>query len=249
MENVINKLKEYANQIDLSERYDFNFDHSHSIFTESESNNLAAKENRYEQNISLKSILNKKYKQGINNLNELDFYIINTWGGIKAFKKNESNKQKLKEFRLELPNQRLSRKSFSTISSLSKISSFMDPDRYVIYDSRVIFTLNWLIMSCENQNSINTKYFPLPSGRNKIIANFDMNTILNLFHISEYKNNKSLYISYTKAYFDYCNFVKKAVIEVYGNSSKPYQLEMLLFTLADKEIFEELKKSLKLEMT
>jgi hypothetical protein len=36
--------------------------------------------------------------------------------------------------------------------------------------------------------------------------------------------------------------VKTTVKRVYGKNVHPYQLEMLLFLLADKEIFEEIKK-------
>ena len=73
-----------------------------------------------------------------------------------------------------------------------------------------------------------------------------MNTILNLFHLSEYNNGESFYISYQQAYFDFCDFVKSTTTEVFGSESKPYQLEMLLFTLADREIFEDIKGKIKI---
>lgn len=135
---------------------------------------------------------------------------------------------------------------FSTISSLSKISSFFDPENFVIYDSRVIYTLNWLILTCENQNGFKEKYFPMPSGRNKIIADFDMNTIVNISHISEYVENMKLYVTQQNAYFEFCDFIKTNTKLIYGEDSKPYELEMLLFTLADKEIFNELKEQIKI---
>lgn len=40
MKNVIERLKEYSTQIDLSNRFDFNFDPSNSIFTDSETKRL-----------------------------------------------------------------------------------------------------------------------------------------------------------------------------------------------------------------
>ena len=245
MKNVIEKLKEYSTQIDLSNRFDFIVDPSDSIFTESETQSLLSEKNLFDQNVRLKWILKEKYEKTTES-NSLDFWIINNWGGIRGFKPNDRNKEKVKTFRKQLLKRRLSKDSFSTISSLSKISSFIDPDNYVIYDSRVIYTLNWLILTCENQEAFNEKYFPMPSGRNKIISDFDMNTILNLFHISEYTKEQSLFISQQQAYFDYCDFVKKATTEVFGNGTKPYLLEMLLFTLADKEIFEELKEKIKI---
>lgn len=245
MKNVIEKLKEYSNQIDLSNRFDFIVNPSDSIFTDSETESLLSEKTLFDQNVRLKWILKEKYEKTTDS-DSLDFWIINNWGGIRGFKPNDINKEKVKTFRKQLLKRRLSKDSFSTISSLSKISSFIDPDNFVIYDSRVIYTLNWLILTCENQDFFKEKYFPMPSGRNKIISDFDMNTILNLFHISEYSQDKTLFISQQQAYFDYCAFVKKATTEVFGNGTKPYVLEMLLFTLADKEIFEELKEKIKI---
>ena len=139
--------------------------------------------------------------------------------------------------------------TFSTISSLSKISSFLDPDKYVIYDSRVIYALNYLILTGENKDEFKHKYFPMPSGRNKIIADFDMNTIINIFHAGKYGTNKELIIPQQQAYFDFCNFVRTYTKSIYGSSAKPYELEMLLFTIADKEIFYDIKKNIKLTIT
>ncbi len=101
-------------------------------------------------------------------------------------------------------------------------------------------------MTCENQNGLNEKYYPMPSGRNKIIVDFDINTIINLKHISDYAEKKDLFVSKQEAYFQFCDFVHKTTKEIYRPNSKPYELEMLLFTLANKEIFKELKENLKI---
>ena len=119
----------------------------------------------------------------------------------------------------------------------------------MIYDSRVIYTLNWLILTCENQKGLKEKYFPMPSGRNKIIADFDMNTIVNVSHISEYIEKTELYIPKQNAYFEFCDFIKTNTKLIYGENSKPYELEMLLFTLADKEIFKDLKERIKITIS
>jgi hypothetical protein len=245
MKNVIEKLKEYSNQIDLKKRFDYNFDVSDEIFNSSESKQLSAEDNPFEQNIKLKWILKEKYASNSDSIS-IDFWIINNWGGIRGFKPTERNIEKIQKFKKQLDKRRLSLDSFSTISSLSKLSSFADPDNFVIYDSRVIYTLNWLILTCENQEGLKEKYFPMPSGRNRIISDFDMNTIVNISHISEYADKVELYVSQQKAYFEFCNFIKENTKEIYGEKSKPYELEMLLFTLADREIFEELKGKTKI---
>jgi hypothetical protein len=245
MQNTIEKLKEFSNQIDLKKRFDFNFDVSDKIFTSAENERLKTHQNPFDQNVELKWILSEKY-QSNSEQNFIDFWIINVWGGIRGFKHNERNIDKILRFKKQIEKGRLSLDCFSTISSLSKISSFLQPENFVIYDSRVIYTLNWLILTCENQNGFNEKYYPMPSGRNRIIADFDMNTIINVSHISEYMNKVELFISQQKAYFDFCDFVKKATFKIYGKNAKPYELEMLLFTLADKEIFTELKNTLEI---
>ncbi|WP_299840378.1 hypothetical protein [uncultured Tenacibaculum sp.] len=245
MKNVIEKLKEFSEQIDLKERFDFNFDITDKIFNSIESEQLSTDKNPFDQNVRLKWILSKKYKTNTEQ-NYLDFWIVNNWGGIRGFKPNQRNIEKVRKFKQQLEKRKLSLDCFSTISSLSKISSFIDPENFVIYDSRVIYTLNWLILTCENQNGFKEKYFPMPSGRNKIIADFDMNTIVNISHISEYVENTELYVPQQNAYFEFCEFIKTNTELFYGENSKPYELEMLLFTLADKEIFKELKERIKI---
>ena len=245
MKNVIDKLKEYSNQIDLKKRFNFNFDISDKIFTSEETEELLGDKSRFEQNVRLKWILRKKYESNIDQ-NFIDFWIVNNWGGIGGFKPNERNIEKVRKFKFQLQKRRLSKECFSTISSLSKISSFIDPENFVIYDSRVIYTLNWLILTCENQNGFKEKYFPMPSGRNKIITAFDMNTIINASHISEYVENTELYVTQQEAYFKFCEFIKTSSRLIYGENSKPFELEMLLFTLADKEIFNDLKERIKI---
>lgn len=245
MKNVIEKLKEFSRQIDLKERFDFNFDITDKIFSSKETEQLSTDKNSFDQNVRLKWILSGKYKTNTEQ-NFIDFWIVNKWGGIRGFKPNERNVEKVRRFKKQLEKRKLSLDCFSTISSLSKISSFIDPENFVIYDSRVIYTLNWLILTCENQNGFKKKYFPMPSGRNKIIANFDMNTIVNISHISEYVENTELYVSQQNAYFEFCDFIKTNTELIYGENSKPYELEMLLFTLADKEIFKELKERIKI---
>lgn len=245
MENVVERLIKYRKQIDISNRFDYNFDITDTFFNKSEIDDLSSCDNAYNQNVKLKWILKDKYKS-ISESTTIDFWIINVWGGIRGFKNNQRNIDKIQAFKKQLDKRKLSLDSFSTISSLSKISSFTDPDNFVIYDSRVIYTLNWLILTCENQNEFREKYFPMPSGRNRIIADFDMNTLINLSHLDMYTNKTDLFISQQQAYFDFCDFVKTNTKIIYGDDARPYELEMLLFTLADKEIFNDLKENVKI---
>jgi hypothetical protein len=49
MKNVIEKLKEFSEQIDLKERFDFNFDITDKIFSSIESEQLSTDKNPFEQ--------------------------------------------------------------------------------------------------------------------------------------------------------------------------------------------------------
>lgn len=248
MKNVIEKLKIYSKQIDLEERFNYNFDISDELFSVSDKDELSSNSNPYDQNVKLKWIISNKYK-AFTESTAIDFWIINEWGGIRGFKPTERNIKKIATYKKQLEKRRLSLDSFSTISSLSKLSSFIDPNNFVIYDSRVIYTLNWLILTSENQNGLKEKYFPMPSGRNKIISDFDMNTIINISHISEYVGNNELFLPKQQAYFEFCDFIKANTKEICGENSKPFELEMLLFTLADKEIFQDLKENINISIS
>lgn len=248
MKNVIEKLKQYNSKINLSERFlSAGFDITDEIFNFSEKEVLSKGINSFEKNILLKQILHKKYNENKSN-NDLDFWVINSWGGIRGFKKTEQNITKLNKFKHQILTNKLTLDTFSTISSLSKVASFINPNEFVIYDSRVIYSLNWLILTSENQENFNVKYFPIPTGRNKIISDFDMNTILNLSHLTEYESNKKIFYNHQEAYHRYCDFIKQNHLTICGINSKPFELELLLFTLADKEIFEEIKSSFHLNM-
>jgi hypothetical protein len=93
---------------------------------------------------------------------ELHYWIIREWGGIKTFQINERNNHQIHEFRQQLNHNRLRRPTFNLISSLSKLAAFWHPGEYSIYDSRAIFSLNWLIFRHTNERRL----FPQPIGRN-----------------------------------------------------------------------------------
>mgnify|MGYP003581797343 FL=1 len=248
MRNVLKILKLYKEKVDLNIRFQYEFPIDKNIFSEIEIKNLSKAKNIYESNVMLKNIIEKKYKNIINT-EKVDFWIINEWWWIKSFKMNQYNIDKIRKFKIQLWKNKLSKDSFNTISSLSKIASFLRPKDFVIYDSRVIYTLNRLILKYENRESLTYKYYPIPNGRNKIISDFDIKTIINLKHIKNYINNENVYIPEQEAYFKYCDFIKSTVNQVFWPNAEPYELEMLLFTIADKEIFQDIKKHIKLSIS
>ncbi|WP_281226324.1 hypothetical protein [Flavobacterium aquiphilum] len=245
MTSLIDTLKKYKQSVDLENRFDYNFDIDTNIFSDQEKNELFKNENIFSRNIRLKELIKTKTK-GSYKLTDLNFWIINKWGGIQTFKQNENNLKKIETFSNQLAKSKLTKDTFSTISSLSKVSSFIEPDNYVIYDSRVIYAINWLIMTTKPTG---LKYFPMPTGRNKKLVDFDINTIIHLTHLESYQNGEEIFYKHSVAYFEFCELIKTLSKTVFDDQTiKPYYLEMLLFTIADNEIFRELIKRTTVEI-
>ena len=130
----------------------------------------------FEQNIFLKENLSPKL-QNDDSL-KTHYWIIREWGGIKSFKQSAENSQLIRQFLSELNSGKLS-SGLLKISSLSKLASFIDCERFAIYDSRAIFSLNWLLFKFTNAD-----LFFQPQGRNRELEIRNMNV---LFHFSDIK--------------------------------------------------------------
>src|ERR1039457_5368018 len=128
----------------------------------------------FSQNVYLKENLASVLEQD----NDLTthYWIIRDWGGIRTFKKCERNDSLIESFEAEILKGKLTRPSFTSISSLSKLSSFWEPARYAIYDSRAVFSLNWIIF----RYSKDKRLFPQPTGRNAEISKYNPETLFTL---------------------------------------------------------------------
>lgn len=129
------------------------------------------------------------------------------------------------------------------ISSLSKVASFVYSEQFAIYDSKAIYSLNWLLIRQVN----NPVLFPHPNGRGEI-ANLDMKTLINLSGLEH------SYHSYETAYYEYCELMKEFSEKIYGALNKPYihnarnqpyLAEMLLFRIPVPVIIEDLHNSVR----
>ncbi|NVJ66198.1 MAG: hypothetical protein HWE16_06895 [Gammaproteobacteria bacterium] len=140
----------------------------------------------------------------------------------------------MNDFKSQLFSGKLTRKNFDSISSLSKIASFSYPDDYVIYDSRAIYSLNWLLF----KYSKSKKLFPQPKSRSPVLNRYDLNTVFEL------SNKEVTYYSYKEAFHKYCKLIKQLSI----NQEEPYILEMLLFSIAPDWVPEDLKNSVSLTL-
>jgi hypothetical protein len=191
--------------------------------------------NAFDRNIYLKEHL----AQRLENDNQLKFHywIIREWGGIKTFQINERNNQKILEFRQQLKRDRIQRSSFDSISSLSKLAAFWHPDEYSIYDSRAIFSLNWLIF----RYSSHRRLFPQPIGRSKVVSEYDTATLYRLAGL-DYS-----YRDWKTAYHEYCELLRSLAKEAL-NTDRPYYVEMLLFVAAPTFIIEDIQRNTKVQI-
>jgi hypothetical protein len=206
----------------------------------------------YEKELQLKKIvgqkLNDTLKSNADLFDKLCLWVIKDWGGITTA--NDSDTIDL--VKVFLSNDK---PKFDRIASSSKVGAYMFPDRNVIYDSRVAYSLNWIILS-ENAGQ---QYFPIPQGRNSKMAAFDLNVLIRLKNISAYQttdikhldhrffiknSDKKLFINKKDAYSELNNLVKQINQKLWkGDKEKEQNLyftEMLLFSIADREVFMDI---------
>jgi len=224
MDTMIEHLRELSKAIQLETAFDWEMPPNLPINIPADvigafSRNVYLKEN-------LAPLLERDHKLTIH------YWIIRDWGGIRTFQIGDRNDERIRTFKEEIRRGRLTRATFASISSLSKLSSFWEPERYAIYDSRTIFSLNWLIFRhCKD------KYlFPQPIGRSTAISDYDTQA---LFRLS---GTDHQYRSHKTAYHDYCALLQDLSQEIYGNR-RPYFVEMLLFLAAPANIIDDIKGS------
>lgn len=190
----------------------------------------------YEKNVYLKEnfhrILNK------DDTLKSHYWVIQEWGGIGSFKRNEKNNNRIRKFLENIEKGKLTKSSFDCISSLSKVASFAAPEKYAIYDSRAIYSLNWMLFNYSEERTL----FPQPAGRSTDLAKYDMQTIFRL------SKSKFEFKSHKTAFHEYCELMNKLSPRVFGFDSKPYKLEMLLFMIAPTWVIKNIESSITLEI-
>lgn len=202
--------------------------------------------NSFQKNVYLKFLINKL---GINS-EEIKMWIVKDWGGVLSHK----NFQTLEESK--------KKKLFDRISSWSKIASFENLEDYIIYDAKVIYSLNWFILNYNLKFKKEEKYFIHPIGRNKKLLLLPVEVLIN-FTIKIDENKKGLEI-YNNAYYskDECYvkccelikcvnqllFKKRESIELDSKIyflNYPFFTEMLLFSMADDVVFKQIKSQVR----
>ncbi|WP_067175269.1 hypothetical protein [Sulfurospirillum sp. UCH001] len=206
----------------------------------------------FEKDVLLKFELNNQIK----NLNDttrrrqLDKWIVCSWGGISTHRDFESI--------YDLKTQRL----YDRISSWSKILSFENIETDIIYDSRVIYSLNWLIYKYNKLHGTNKKFLFQPDGRNKKLNLLPVEAIINFEYSSHYdldKRGDKVFCEYFCDKNECYEYARKLIFEINQklfenvksthigdrailHKNFPFFSEMILFEIANKEIFEDIRK-------
>jgi len=261
---IVDYLRPFRDNLALSydwgspTRSDLDKAFKEGLFTNDEMETLFNMGSSYERNVYIKHAISKKLAH-LTKENEADYYnwIVKVWGGIKAYNKSpEYVKANIKTL---LDDNHM---NFDGIASMSKIASFMFPGKFVIYDARVCYSLNWILL----KKGASDKYFPVPESRNTKLNAFGIDVIIRLVNIENYRINqevnsnsrslishidKKLYIAQEEAYMTMCDLVNQINNMLWDNDhekkSFPFHTEMILFAMADREIFLDITNSCKLK--
>lgn len=140
------------------------------INNEDDLKSIESENTLYEKNIRLKEVLKKYFSNEKGRNRKLSKWIINDWGGItnvNDFEKYISDVEQFYTNKSEIDKIRLT----DSISSRSKVLSFLSPEDYVICDSRNIFALNWLLFFVQYDETTLQLFTPL-SGRNATLNKY-----------------------------------------------------------------------------
>lgn len=206
---------------------------------------------------ALNAKLNEAYLQSDRgNFYDLCLWIIKDWGGILTA--NDANTIALIDLFLNSK-----KSSYNRIASTSKVGSFMFPDKYIIYDSRVAYSLNWILLS----ETSSSNFFPIPEGRNSKMRAFEMSVLIRLKNIEVYqsktqieRNNrqfinnkdKQFYIPESESYYELNHLIKKINSTLWADDIEKmnnlFYTEMLLFAIADKHIYDDITNRVKIKI-
>ena len=217
---------------------------------------LISEKNIYKRNVLLKEVISNVL---YNSLKQDDYmeiceWIVREWGGIYTGD-IKSYYERINKFLKQSGDVRTL--DFGNIASISKILSFIAPKEYIIYDARVAYAMNWILL----KNNTSNKFFPIPDGRNTKLNAFDLSTIIRLRKSHEviqkggdkkviYNMDKKIFIEKSEAYSEMCTLIRKVNKLLWDDLRKefPFYTEMLLFSLADGVIFNDIVKSCSLEI-
>lgn len=221
------------------------------VFNLEQCNALIIEINMFERNVILKKLLSKMLSDASSHETKKVIFkwIVQKWGGI-----NVKDEEKLYTSVVSFLEQNTSPKklSFDSIASVTKVLSFIDPERYIIYDARVAYSVNWILL----KTGASKLFFPMPESRNSKLNAIDISTLIRLSNVNNYSRNigtnrmisnadKEVFIGKAMAYTTLCDLIMKVNDRLWEDDRKkyPFYTEMLIFSLADTNIFSDILES------
>lgn len=248
IEKTADKLAEFLDQhlSDIEEKYDWKFDIDR--VPETIKFDFDTLTNWYQRTVKLKELLIEKIKnsQSFNDRYLYAEYFVVIWGHVKTNKKLKENLKKYDKV-----DDLSTISTIDGISSWSKYISLRKPDA-AIYDSRVAYAINTINYLSDNLDF----FFPIPNGRSPKLGLLDIETLFlkaklqsesslitteDLMHrqISNRIKNK-YYLPESINYNAYLTLIDRTAEKLKLKTEDKHKIEMLLFALAPKEIFNEL---------
>lgn len=169
-------------------------------------------------------------------------YFIREWGGIRRFTKAKDVVCNFSELQGADTRPQDFVQNFALISSWSKWLSLICPKWACIYDARVAYSIN----AINYISGGDYKIFPMPEGRNTRLGILDISTLLLQKKLRGAKSsnpkdiNHEHLIDRRDAYTKYLDIMNGVSEGLWGNCDHIHEVEMLLFAMADTEIYDEL---------
>ncbi len=226
IKQIAERLNDFLRIKPLEERYKIPVPEL-PYFCQSLNKKIQAESDSYKQNKILKENLKDCFSKTISDQKKLELvnYIVNTWGGISEVKQSRRKNLIFQDIdSSDSVEMNISESDY--IASRSKVLSFLKPEEYVICDSRVIFTLNWLLLITRSKDKL--IQFSELELRNRICKSYKLSYLLDKFKIKPFDN-------IIDKYTDYLDIVKILTNELKKTNTdwKLYSTEMLLFQIAD----------------
>lgn len=258
VEKIVHYLKPFYDCLEKSYIWDtpnveqINRLYTSNIISFSQFMSLCNQENMYLRNVLLKQVISNNLRSIESELKISEIYewIVKDWGGLR-------NTQDIsKRVNNAISDISTTQKcEFKAISSISKVLSFIDLEKFIIYDTRVAYSMNWILLKTKASNI----YFPMPEGRNSKVNAIDISTLIRLTQIHTYKQNYGInkmiskcddiiFIKEREAYLTMCSLIQMINRKLWNDDKKdyPFYTEMLLFSLADTKIFKDILNTCKI---
>ena len=258
----IDKISNYLKNLTVAENYNwvipFDKGQGEKIFSKQDLDSFVGLTN-FESNVYLKTLLSKKIidaktKNDIVTLKRIFEWTVHDWGGIRNGRDKIETLYNMGIEAIENDNLK-----FKRIASTSKILSFYKPSDHIIYDSRIAYSLNAIMLLVDASD----KYFPVPEGTNSKMNAFNIEVLIRLKHkpnaylrTSSKKlisnADKTLFFKDKEAYSIIKDTIQKINKSIYktetDKAEKPFYTEMLLFGIADTLIYDKIFNNIKVEI-